>query len=105
MARPLANAARRHRLCLATLRATKYVFVSGVIARLFLIGFKFAVPFLIKSTTAFSEDRSQPEANGWGLTGAWLLVMVGRAVSVRVSSTMLGRPITFIRSPMLSFTK
>jgi hypothetical protein len=63
------------------LRATKLVFVSGVIARLLLMAFKFAVPFLIKATTGFSQNASQPDANGWGLIGAWFLVLVGRAAS------------------------
>jgi hypothetical protein len=65
------------------MRATKTVFASGVLARLFLIAFKFAVPFLIKATTAFSQDAAQPDASGWGLTAAWFLVLTGRAVGLR----------------------
>ncbi|OIW33170.1 hypothetical protein CONLIGDRAFT_163453 [Coniochaeta ligniaria NRRL 30616] len=80
-----ANTSRRHSLFFATLRANKYVFGSGVLARLCLIAFKFAVPFLIKSTTSFSQDLSQPDTTGWGLTGAWLLVLVGRAASLQVT--------------------
>lgn len=79
-----ANALRKNALAFTTLWTNKYVFASGILARLCLMAFKFAVPFLIKKTTGFSQDKSQPDAVGWGLTGAWFLVLAGRAVGAGI---------------------
>lgn len=78
---PLANQSNKNALAFSTLSATKYVFLSGVLPRLLLAASKYALPFLISTTTSFTEDLSQPETTGWGLTGAWLLVFVAQAVS------------------------
>lgn len=63
------------------MKATRHLFGSGILPRLCLIGFKYTLPFLIKTTTQFTKDLSKPESHGWGLVGAWLLVFIGRAVS------------------------
>ncbi|KAK0718041.1 P-loop containing nucleoside triphosphate hydrolase protein [Lasiosphaeria miniovina] len=76
-----ANQSRKHSLASSTVWANKSVFSSGVLARLFLIAFKYSLPFLIKTTTSFSGDASQPDAVGWALTGAWFLALIGRAIS------------------------
>ncbi|KAF4625089.1 hypothetical protein G7Y89_g13080 [Cudoniella acicularis] len=68
-----ANQSKKNALAFSTLWATKYVFLSGVLPRLCLAAFKYTLPFLINTTTLFAEDLSQPDATGWGLTGAWLL--------------------------------
>ncbi|KAB5515468.1 P-loop containing nucleoside triphosphate hydrolase protein [Coniochaeta sp. 2T2.1] len=89
-------------LAIATLRANKYVFTSGVIARLCVIAFKYTLPFLIKATTSFSEDVSQTDAVGWGLTGAWFLVLVGRGISNAFYYQMTYRFVTSVRGSLCS---
>lgn len=76
----LANQLENNSLFWSTLWTTKSVFLSGVFARICLIAFKYAQPFLIERTVGFGKDLNQPESIGWGLTGAWFLVFVGLAV-------------------------
>ena len=77
----LVNQPKKNSLFWSTLWATKYAFVSGMLTRLSLIGFRYAQPFLIHRTTDFTASLEQPDEVGWGLTGAWLLVFLGLAVS------------------------
>lgn len=78
-----------------------------MLARLCLIGFRYAQPFLIHRTTDFTASLEQPDEVGWGLTGAWLLVFLGLAVSPRLLDeicTSVQEPLTAVRSPMDSTT-
>ncbi|KAJ4186509.1 hypothetical protein NW755_007804 [Fusarium falciforme] len=52
-----------------------------MLSRLCLIAFKYTQPFLIQRTVGFASDLAEPKSIGWGLTGAWLLVFIGLAIS------------------------
>lgn len=96
------NQSNRHALVFSTLWATKYVFLAGVAPRLVLAAFKYTLPFLISRTTSWTADPSQPEAIGWGLTGAWLLVFSGQAISNGFYYQMTYRFVTAIRGSLCS---
>ncbi|CAG8388874.1 unnamed protein product [Penicillium salamii] len=102
-----ANQSKRHALAFSTLWATKYIFLAGVAPRLALAAFKYTLPFLITRTTSWTADPSQSDAVGWGLTGAWLLVFLGQAISNGFYYQMTYRFVTAIRGSLCSviFTK
>ncbi|KAL3446335.1 P-loop containing nucleoside triphosphate hydrolase protein [Aspergillus insuetus] len=96
------NPSNRHALALSTLWATKYIFLAGVAPRLSLAAFKYTLPFLIARTTAWTADSSQPDEIGWGLTGAWLLVFLGQAISNGFHYQMTYRFVTAVRGSLCS---
>ncbi|CAG8920353.1 unnamed protein product [Penicillium salamii] len=102
-----ANQSNRHALAFSTLWATKYIFLAAVAPRLALATFKYTLPFLITRTTSWTADPSQSDALGWGLTGAWLLVFLGQAISNGFYYQMTYRFVTAIRGSLCSvlFTK
>ncbi|KAL2673758.1 hypothetical protein Neosp_012202 [[Neocosmospora] mangrovei] len=71
----------KNRLFWSTIWAAKAVFASGMLSRLCLIAFKYTQPFLIQRTVGFASDLAEPKSVGWGLTGAWVLVFIGLAIS------------------------
>jgi hypothetical protein len=101
------NPSKRHALALSTLWATKYIFLAGVAPRLALAAFKYTLPFLIARTTSWTTDLSQSDEIGWGLTGAWLLVFLGQAISNGFYHQMTYRFVTAIRGSLcgLIYTK
>ncbi|CAG7955917.1 unnamed protein product [Penicillium olsonii] len=101
------NQSHRHALAYSTLWATKYIFLAGVAPRLTLAAFKYTLPFLIHRTTSWTADTSESDAVGWGLTGAWLLVFLGRAISNGFYYQMTYRFVTSIRGSLcgLLYTK
>lgn len=101
------NQSNRYALALSTFWAAKYIFLAGVAPRLVLAAFKYTLPFLIAETTGWTADLSQPGAVGWGLTGAWLLVFTGRAISNGFYYQMAYRFVTSIRGSLcgLIYTK
>lgn len=101
------NPSNRHALAFSTLWATKYIFLAGVAPRLALAAFKYTLPFLITRTTSWTADPSQPDAIGWGLTGAWLLIFLGQAISNGFYYQMTYRFVTSIRGSLcgLIYTK
>ena len=98
----LSNQSNRHALAFSTLWATKYIFLAGVAPRLALAAFKYTLPFLITRTTSWTADPSQSDAIGWGLTGAWLLVFLGQAISNGFYYQMTYRFVTSIRGSLCS---
>ncbi|KAL2851083.1 P-loop containing nucleoside triphosphate hydrolase protein [Aspergillus pseudoustus] len=96
------NPSNRHALALSTMWATKYIFLAGVVPRLALAAFKYTLPFLISRTTSWTADPSQPDEIGWGLTGAWLLVFLGQAISNGFYYQMTYRFVTSIRGSLCS---
>ncbi|CEL03679.1 hypothetical protein ASPCAL04825 [Aspergillus calidoustus] len=96
------NPSNRHALALSTLSATKYIFLAGMAPRLSLAAFKYTLPFLIARTTSWTADPSQPDEIGWGLTGAWLLVFLGQAISNGFHYQMTYRFVTAIRGSLCS---
>ncbi|KAK3942168.1 P-loop containing nucleoside triphosphate hydrolase protein [Diplogelasinospora grovesii] len=97
-----ANQSKKNSLFWSTIWATKYVFLSGMLSRLCLIGFKYAQPFLIHRTTDFTGDLSQPDEVGWGLTGAWIVVFLGLAISNGFYYHMTYRFVTSVRGSLCS---
>ncbi|EEU35583.1 uncharacterized protein NECHADRAFT_52409 [Fusarium vanettenii 77-13-4] len=77
----LTNHTKKNRLFWSTIWAAKAVFASGMLSRICLIAFKYTQPFLIQRTVGFASDLTEPKSIGWGLTGAWLLVFIGLAIS------------------------
>ncbi|KAL4781147.1 P-loop containing nucleoside triphosphate hydrolase protein [Aspergillus varians] len=96
------NPSSPHALAFSTLWATKYIFLAGVAPRLALAAFKYTLPFLITRTTSWTADLSQPDEIGWGLTGAWLLVFLGQAISNGFYYQMTYRFVTSIRGSLCS---
>ncbi|KAJ5406972.1 hypothetical protein N7465_008256 [Penicillium sp. CMV-2018d] len=96
------NQSNRYALAFSTLWATKYIFLAGVAPRLALAAFKYTLPFLITRTTSWTADPSQSDAIGWGLTGAWLLVFLGQAISNGFYYQMTYRFVTSIRGSLCS---
>ncbi|KAJ5790163.1 ABC transporter integral membrane type 1 [Penicillium psychrosexuale] len=96
------NQSSRHALAFSTLWATKYIFLAGVAPRLALAAFKYTLPFLITRTTSWTADPSQPDSIGWRLTGAWLLVFLGQAISNCFYYQMTYRFVTSIRGSLCS---
>ena len=96
------NQSSRHALAFSTLWATKYIFLAGVGPRLVLAAFKYTLPFLITRTTSWTADPVQPDSIGWGLTGAWLLVFLGQAISNGFYYQMTYRFVTSIRGSLCS---
>ncbi|KAJ5511325.1 ABC transporter integral membrane type 1 [Penicillium expansum] len=96
------NQSNRHSLAFSTLWATKYIFLAGVAPRLSLAAFKYTLPFLITRTTSWTADPSQSDAIGWGLTGAWLLVFLGQAISNGFYYQMTYRFVTSVRGSLSS---
>lgn len=84
----LANQSKNNALAYAVFLATRSIFLSGVLPRVFLIAFKYTIPFLISTTTSFTEDHSQTDTIGWGLTGAWFLVFAGQAASFKYEPSL-----------------
>ncbi|QKX61831.1 uncharacterized protein TRUGW13939_08987 [Talaromyces rugulosus] len=96
------NQSNRHALAVSTLWATKYIFLAGVAPRLALAAFKYTLPFLITRTTSWTADPSQSDPFGWGLTGAWLLIFLGQAISNGFYYQMTYRFVTSIRGSLCS---
>ncbi|KAL6232713.1 P-loop containing nucleoside triphosphate hydrolase protein [Aspergillus navahoensis] len=97
----------RHSLAFSTLWAMKYIFMAGVAPRLALAVFKYTLPFLITRTTSWTADLSQSDEIGWGLTGAWVLVFLGQAISNGFYYQITYRFVTSIRGSLctLIYTK
>ncbi|OQD66811.1 hypothetical protein PENPOL_c004G00223 [Penicillium polonicum] len=96
------NQSNRYALAFSTLWATKHIFLAGLAPRLALAAFKYTLPFLITRTTSWTADPSQSDAIGWGLTGAWLLVFLGQAISNGFYYQMTYRFVTSIRGSLCS---
>lgn len=92
----------RRALFWAVLRANRKALAYCIFPRLLQIGFRYAQPFLLTRTVAFSSDLSQPESIGWGLTGAFFLVLLGLAVSNGFYYHMAYRFVTSARGSLVS---
>jgi ABC-type multidrug transport system fused ATPase/permease subunit len=86
----------------AALRANVKPLLFCIIPRLLQIGFKNTQPFLLTRTIAFANDESQPDNIGWGLTGAFFIVLLGVAVSNGVFYHMTFRFVTSLRGSLVS---
>lgn len=93
---------KRRALFWAMLRANVRPLLYCVVPRLLQIGFKYTQPFLLTRTITFAKDESQPDNVGWGLTGAFFIVLLGVAVSNGVSYHMTYRFVTSARGNLIS---
>lgn len=73
-----------------------------VVPRLLQMGFRYAQPFLLTRTIAFANDEGQPDSIGWGLTGAFFIVLLGVAVSNGLFYHMTFRFVTSARGSLVS---
>ncbi|KAL4876404.1 P-loop containing nucleoside triphosphate hydrolase protein [Aspergillus karnatakaensis] len=101
------NPSKQNALAFSTLWATKYIFLAGVAPRLALAAFRYTLPFLLFRTTSWTADPAQSNDIGWGLTGAWLLVFLGQAISTGFYYQMTYRFVTALRGSLcgLIYTK
>ncbi|KAJ5898746.1 ABC transporter integral membrane type 1 [Penicillium taxi] len=93
---------KKRALFWAVMRANKKQLVYCIIPRLFQIGFKYTQPFLLTRTIAFANDASQPDNIGWGLTGAFFVVLLGVAISNGITYHMTYRLVTSARGNLIS---
>ncbi|KAM3565252.1 hypothetical protein MY1884_000325 [Beauveria asiatica] len=86
----------------ACARAFASSFILAVIPRLFLVGFRFAQPFLITDMLEFIGDRSAPQNIGNGLIGAYALVYAGMTISMALYRYYSNRFIISLRGGLIS---
>jgi ABC-type multidrug transport system fused ATPase/permease subunit len=86
----------------AILRANFKALMYGVIPRFVQIAFRYTQPFLLTRTIAFANDLSQPDNVGWGLTGAFFVVLLGLAVSNGLYYHMAYRFVVSVRGSLVS---
>lgn len=86
----------------AVLRANLKPMSFCVVPRLLQIGFRYTQPFLLTRTINFANDEGQPDRIGWGLTGAFFIVLLGVAVSNGVFYHMTFRFVTSARGSLVS---
>ncbi|KAF4769687.1 hypothetical protein HAV15_011431 [Penicillium sp. str.  len=72
-----------------------------VVPRLLQMGFRYTQPFLLTRTIAFANDEGQPDSTGWGLTGAFFIVLLGVAVSNGFFYHMTFRFVTSARGSLV----
>ncbi|KAJ5819793.1 hypothetical protein N7474_005384 [Penicillium riverlandense] len=98
----IASQDSRRALFWAVLRANFKPLVYCVVPRLFQIGFRYAQPFLLTRTISFAGDESQPDSIGWGLAGAFFVVLLGVAISNGLYYHMTYRFVTSARGNLIS---
>jgi ATP-binding cassette subfamily C (CFTR/MRP) protein 1 len=86
----------------STLKATRTSLAYCIFPRLCLIGFRYAQPFLLSRTVHFASSPDEPDSIGWGLTGAFGLVLVGMAISNGSYEHMTYRFVTMVRGTLVS---
>ncbi|CAI7570528.1 unnamed protein product [Penicillium palitans] len=86
----------------AVLRVNLKPLLFCVVPRLLQMGFRYAQPFLLTRTIAFANDEGQPDSIGWGLTGAFFIVLLGVAVSNGFFYHMTFRFVTSARGSLVS---
>jgi ABC-type multidrug transport system fused ATPase/permease subunit len=99
------GAARQHKpraLFWAVLRANWKPLAFCVVPRLLQTGFRYTQSFLLTRTITFANDESQPESIGWGLTGAFFIVLLGVAISNGIFYHMTFRFVTSARGSLVS---
>ncbi|QKX61400.1 uncharacterized protein TRUGW13939_08548 [Talaromyces rugulosus] len=72
-----------------------------IVPRLLQMGFRYTQPLLLTRTIAFTNDENQPNSIGWGLAGAFFIVLLGVAVSNGIFYHMTFRFVTSIRGSLI----
>lgn len=97
-----ATKGKRRALFWALLRANTAALVYNIVPRLAQIGFRYVQPSLLTRVIAFARDETQPDNIGWGLTGAFFLVLLGVAITNGVYYHMTYRFVTRARGNLVS---
>ncbi|KAH8701001.1 putative multidrug resistance-associated protein [Talaromyces proteolyticus] len=86
----------------AVIKANRRSFFYCIVPRLCVTAFRYTQPFLLTRTVWYASDLSQSESIGWGLTGAFFLVLLGLAVSNGLYYHMNYRFVTSVRGSLIS---
>jgi ATP-binding cassette subfamily C (CFTR/MRP) protein 1 len=86
----------------STLKASRKALAYCILPRLFLIGFRYAQPFLLSRTVNFASNQDEPDSIGWGLTAAFGFVFLGLAVANGSYYHMTYRFVTSVRGILVS---
>lgn len=73
-----------------------------VVPRLLQMAFRYTQPLLLTRTISFANDEGQPDNIGWGLTGAFFIVLLGVAISNGIFYHMTFRFVTSARGSLVS---
>ncbi|KAJ4864305.1 ABC transporter domain-containing protein [Trichoderma breve] len=96
----------RYRLLFATCDSLRKPLAVTILPRLFLIGFKFAQPFLINRVITYIQEKNDGDGArkdvGYALVGATGLVYLGSAISNGFYQHKLFRSLTMIRGALTS---
>ncbi|KAL6806010.1 P-loop containing nucleoside triphosphate hydrolase protein [Trichoderma sp. SZMC 28012] len=96
----------RYRLLFATCDSLRKPLAITILPRLFLIGFKFAQPFLINRVITYVQEKNDGDGArkdvGYALVGATGLVYLGSAISNGFYQHKLFRSLTMIRGALTS---
>ncbi|OQE34379.1 hypothetical protein PENCOP_c018G04493 [Penicillium coprophilum] len=86
----------------AVLRANIKPLLFCVVPRLLQMAFRYTQPLLLTRTISFANDKGQPDNIGWGLTGAFFMVLLGVAISNGIFYHMTFRFVTSVRGGLVS---
>ncbi|XWW94251.1 hypothetical protein V2A60_002194 [Cordyceps javanica] len=97
-----ADLSKKNAFVVACGRAFAWSFLSAIIPRLFLVGLKFAQPFMINNVLEFIGNRNAPQNIGNGLIGAYAMIYCGMAISMALYRYYLNRFIIRLRGGLIS---
>lgn len=97
-----ANKTRSYALLWSTLKAARRSFAYCIFPRLCVMGFRYAQPFLLSRAVQFTSTTDDSDSVGWGLTGAFVLVFLGMAVSNGTYYHLSYRFVTTVRGSLIS---
>ncbi|KHO01327.1 ABC transporter [Metarhizium album ARSEF 1941] len=82
----------------------KWDLLAGVLPRLAYVGFTFAEPFLVKRVLDFTVEPNGPNTRNfaYGLTGAYAIVHIGKALSLAWYEHMTYRVLTMFRGSLIT---
>ena len=95
------NKNRKHALLFAAFDAVKWSVLVPAFPRTWLIGAKYAQPFLLNRTTTYVANNESASI-GWGLVGAYGLVYVSLGVLTASYTHLQNRCITMLRGGLIS---
>ncbi|OQE74121.1 hypothetical protein PENNAL_c0084G03585 [Penicillium nalgiovense] len=98
-----ANWDQPHSLLWASMRYYAGPFLLGIFPRALQIGFTFAQPFLVETTTSWvdSEDGPNTMRQGYGLIGAFAVTYIGLAITTALAQHQAYRMVSMMRASMI----
>ncbi|KGO51212.1 ABC transporter, integral membrane type 1 [Penicillium expansum] len=98
-----ANWDQPHSLLWASMRYYAGPFLLGILPRALQIGFTFAQPFLVETTTSWvdSEDGPNTMRQGYGLIGAFAVTYIGLAITTALAQHQAYRVVSMMRASMI----